>query len=542
MTNEILVRRTVAIPGTRGPKGPSGEIVSATAKPLPHGSEPTVTLGGTPEKRTLEFGLPGGPQGEPGNGSVDSVNGDRGPDIVLTPEKVGAVGSVNGKPGPDPVLTAADVGALTQANADVRYVRPTVFSLEKARISFGAAFGFVDQFVMQGPVLSEADDNRWYIVRNTAGTVADRETTVISKIGASGSGLDVMTLLDAGHGDTIFVETDSAGKQFVWAYFIDWRKDASDAARHNYVRIPWSAGSYTYASVERYRVASISGIAWSANYDEFNGIVSFRRGGGTTRTMTAYRLEDIKSMATLPTPIASGTVTVSTAHGSLQNHAYMHETGNWFFLYGATSGPQALISYKTNGTVEHTRRIEQLVSIDAFGRQFAYYEPEGLFVHHTPDGTPSLIFGMSTGEPYARKSTVWSVDMGHKSPAFDMLTAGLAPDQSPWLKSKDLAVATLEAAFSESTGWPFALSISDDKVHMQGRLDGTITGGSVKLMTVAPTFRPAETRQTYCILQGTGGVCRLEISVSGAVTVYPPSGSFSWIDFSTAEYRLSSIK
>lgn len=105
MTNEILVRRTVAIPGTRGP---AGQIVEATAVPLDDGEQPTVTLGGTPEKRTMEFGLPRGPKGpkgDPGEGSVNSVNNDFGPDITLGPLQVG--GSTSATSGTMPIRSTS---------------------------------------------------------------------------------------------------------------------------------------------------------------------------------------------------------------------------------------------------------------------------------------------------------------------------------------------------------------------------------------------------------------------------------------------------
>lgn len=49
-----------------GTPGPSGTITGASASPLSSGAAPTVTLGGTPEARTLAFGIPAGPQGPVG--------------------------------------------------------------------------------------------------------------------------------------------------------------------------------------------------------------------------------------------------------------------------------------------------------------------------------------------------------------------------------------------------------------------------------------------------------------------------------------------
>lgn len=46
--------------------GPAGQIESATATSLSPGEAPTVTLGGTPSVRTMEFGIPKGDKGDTG--------------------------------------------------------------------------------------------------------------------------------------------------------------------------------------------------------------------------------------------------------------------------------------------------------------------------------------------------------------------------------------------------------------------------------------------------------------------------------------------
>lgn len=111
---EIIDIVEPAIPGSKGDQGPAGEIVDATATALPTGADPTVTLGGTPSERTIEFGLPRGPKGDPGDGSVNSVNGDFGPDVILNAGDVGAIESVNGKSGTDVTINHTDVGAERQ--------------------------------------------------------------------------------------------------------------------------------------------------------------------------------------------------------------------------------------------------------------------------------------------------------------------------------------------------------------------------------------------------------------------------------------------
>lgn len=421
------------------------------------------------------------------------------------------------------------------------------FSLRDARISYGATLGIEDRFVMQGAIVSEADNNQWYTSRNTTGTESGRETSIVTKVGASGSGMQTMTFVDAGHGDAVFVEVDGSGEAFVWTYFVDWRYPTTDPARrYNYVRVPWSPGTYSFEQVEQYRVPSISGINWRGTFDEFNGVVAFRRGGGATRIMEAYRLEDILAGTTLPAPIASATVPMETNYGSVQDHAYMHESRQWFFLFGASTGPKAIVAYHASGVRAYVKEIHQAVNVDQFGKPYAFCEPEGLKVHHSPSGDVSLLFGIATGPVYARKSHIYSVDMGLKSAAFDLLAGSLPPDQSPWIRSSVSQVATLSAGVSESSTFQFAVSIAGGKVRFRGRVTGSFSGSSAsaQLMVLSESFRPASTRQALCVLQGSGRVARLEISTGGPVTVYFPAGSsdtYTWVDFDISEYWLDTI-
>ena len=122
-----------------GPQGESGEITSATAVGLAAGADPTVTLGGTPEQRTIQFGIPKGDPGSDGDdATITGVTASTLPpqsDATVTMGGTptartfafgipkgdpgsGSVNSVNGDLGPDVVLDAADVGAITPAGVD----------------------------------------------------------------------------------------------------------------------------------------------------------------------------------------------------------------------------------------------------------------------------------------------------------------------------------------------------------------------------------------------------------------------------------------
>jgi collagen type VII alpha len=64
-------------PGPQGNPGPSGTaatISPGTATALPAGSPPTVTNVGTTSAAIFNFGIPAGPTGPPGSGSVTSIN------------------------------------------------------------------------------------------------------------------------------------------------------------------------------------------------------------------------------------------------------------------------------------------------------------------------------------------------------------------------------------------------------------------------------------------------------------------------------------
>lgn len=107
-------KRTIEFGIPKGDTGTPATITSATAETLPPQSEVTVTVGGTPSARTFKFGIP---KGDPGAGSVSSVNGKLGPDIVIGAADVGAVSSVNGKTGQAVTIGATDVGGSTAATS-----------------------------------------------------------------------------------------------------------------------------------------------------------------------------------------------------------------------------------------------------------------------------------------------------------------------------------------------------------------------------------------------------------------------------------------
>ncbi len=168
-----------------GPEGPQGET-GPQGDPGDSAYEVAVANGFTGTEAEWLASLvgpegPQGPKGDPGAGSVNSVNGDLGPDIVLDAADVGAVDlsavgeasgvaslgsdgkvpteqlpeladpnavtSVNGKPGPTVTLTAEDVdalplsgGTLTGAVNGPAFNSSSTSQLENIRLGTGGSF------------------------------------------------------------------------------------------------------------------------------------------------------------------------------------------------------------------------------------------------------------------------------------------------------------------------------------------------------------------------------------------------------------------
>lgn len=94
--------------GAPGAPGAAGTITSASASGLAAGASPTITLGGTPNARTMAFGIPAGAKGE--QGTPTTVNGKTGASITLTADDLGAQSKV--------VTNVADFGAVGNGTTD----------------------------------------------------------------------------------------------------------------------------------------------------------------------------------------------------------------------------------------------------------------------------------------------------------------------------------------------------------------------------------------------------------------------------------------
>lgn len=92
------------IQGVKGDTGPANTLTVGSVTAVPYGTAPSVNITGAAPNQTISFQLTTGPQGpqgiqgpkgDPGTGSVNTVNGDPGPDVVLDATDVGAAPSTH---------------------------------------------------------------------------------------------------------------------------------------------------------------------------------------------------------------------------------------------------------------------------------------------------------------------------------------------------------------------------------------------------------------------------------------------------------------
>ncbi|MCL2216687.1 MAG: collagen-like protein, partial [Defluviitaleaceae bacterium] len=134
----------------RGDVGPAGTIEEATAIELPTGYAPTVTLGGTPEARTIEFGIPSGPLGPIGPQGEQGVQGEQG---------------IQGEMGP-PGADGADGTGVTILGS---------FPTEQDLIDTHPTGSTGDSYLINGDLFVWDDENQqWYNVGTIRGPKGEK--------------------------------------------------------------------------------------------------------------------------------------------------------------------------------------------------------------------------------------------------------------------------------------------------------------------------------------------------------------------------------
>ena len=294
------------------------------------------------------------------------------------------------------------VARLPSAELDVTSTVPT-FALE--------LFPVNGNNVMQSAVKDYATGD-WFLAQVKAdqdGSGADEAT--VSRIGPDGSFLDVMTLLDAGHGTKFGLQNIDGVLHLWWGWDAAPTNPANGAAK-DAVRFPYVAGVTIDRDDPSIEVMSKFGFAGNPQpgVDEQLGLVVYRQIGvpAGSDTYTLHRLADVESDTYDPL----GTVQASAAT-TVQGFAF-DETH--FFLYHGTSpdaqNPSpAVLEVWDWATGEQTGTVDmEQVGRNPDGSLIGgHHEPESLTMYVDPaSGAKTLYAGMVVGPSGGRRNLLYA--------------------------------------------------------------------------------------------------------------------------------------
>lgn len=483
---------------------------------------------------------------------LGNVTGPRGPEGK--PGEQGAPG-VNAVPAQSAVATYLSTASspVHAAVQDILRADRERFDLGSARLEFGARAQrpASEVRVMQSvDVVSALGGEIWYS-QIGAGSTGARESTVIVRCTPDGSYVGEMTLLDAGHGTSVFIEVDEFGQIWVWSSFIN-EAIASGAGRYNVVRVPWAQGAtraWSYASA--YKVALISGGDYtSVHYDDVNDEVGVRKNITDTKfQFSRYRRADLVAGVNAPMDVFE-----HTWGSDYFGQGFALLDGQWYVLSGSseTNSPvypaQVWRLDPATSTVTLKRSVELARRSPGGGVLAGFSEPEGLAVGRGPQGEPSLVFGMSTGPTGGRAYTFWTLHMG----ATPYVNQAMAQDalwgDSGWASTAITgwpSNATPRASGSEA----FGARIAGGYLEMRGMVDGafTSTGGAITLGYLRPGYySAARFLRGLVVKQMTAANpipdARVEIGTDGRVQVLLSAldtGTVAWLDFTGFRVPLS---
>lgn len=258
--------------------------------------------------------------------------------------------------------------------------------------------------VMQGvtqPVPGPTGDlYAWHAV---AGTQTGLETLVIDRCSNGGALQDSMTLTNGGHGTSLGLEVDAAGKIWVWLH---WQY-ADTGLAHDLIRVPYVGGAtYTRAAaiaagaqVLPHSWVDVGGAVPVTSYDWANDYAVMHL-GSTVAGKRAYvrrRISDLRAGVNVQ---YGATILIPEGPPTLQGFTTCDES---FFRYvGAANEPAtdraAIEEYSwADGSLIDLRSTSEL-GRRADGTYLGdRHEPEGLQVYRAANGSPSLDVGLLVG-------------------------------------------------------------------------------------------------------------------------------------------------
>jgi len=287
----------------------------------------------------------------------------------------------------------SDVKKTIQA-LDITTTRPTFLaSLQLARTS-----------VMQH-AQKEPETGDFYVSQAVTGTTGVRETTVISRVSATGVLLDSMTLEDAGHGTTVGLER-TGGTTYLW---LAWAAASPTGTINDLVRFAYSPGvTLRRADEGSFQVMpkfSPTGYVIVA-FDWANDYVAYRESSGTSDVYTRRKISEVKQnidKAYGKVTLTQGTVGATTytmqGFATIDDSLYRY-TGNT----NSTTDPAQITRYDwTTGAVTGVVNTDRL-GVNPDGTTLGNTrEPEGISLFRDPtSGLPSMTAGVTVGPANGR--------------------------------------------------------------------------------------------------------------------------------------------
>lgn len=419
------------------------------------------------------------------------------------------------------------------------------FNLATAKVAYGANMGTTDIKSVAQSTGVVPENGYMYYSQYITGTVADRETVVVTLCRKDGSVIGSMTFYDAGHGNGVFLEyVESEAKHYVWTSVADWSKTGNE--RFHVIRIPWTTGGfYTYSQVSSYVLPALDGVYRTVHYD----VTTKRVGVRSNASPSVYDLtiHDIaKLKAGIWEPVSS---MLHDWGGEETIQGYVPLSGVWYMLAGSSedwpTGSKKALIYEVNQDGSKGAEISlESMRIPMTGVKMGTSEMEGLSTIFDDNGNGGLCAGVSYGPTGSRMQKLVTATNGTVTFTVDPAKV----DYTGW-SSQGI---TMQPGFSRDTTRPyFSWAIRNGMLCLYGRIDGAFPEGDTHFLTLPEWGKPPSTQQLVGLKNisttspegairvqlGTGGDMRTlpsaELSTGGFTFLFIPYQEIPLKDFPT---------
>jgi hypothetical protein len=240
--------------------------------------------------------------------------------------------------------------------------------------------------------------NQWITTQASNGTNGKRtpfETTVISRLSATGTLIDSMILNNGGHGTSIGVEVVN-GVTYIYGTY--QANAAYASATNDLVRFPYSAGTFDRSNVPNLTVMPKLDPGYdNVAFDWYNDLMVVRNSGGTKDNYIRRKISEWKAGINA----TYGTISLQQAPPVLQGFCTMNDT---LFRYtGATNGELLTppdLTYIEQYSWNTGKRVDRVEYTNLGKTSNGFYpggthEPESCTMYREPDGTATLAFSVT---------------------------------------------------------------------------------------------------------------------------------------------------